>query len=1264
MKLLPSFIILLSISVSLFSQEPSLTLETERLAKEVAATALADNIAFEKTGKSLKEAGISLGTWHRIGPFRNLPPILNWMDNVDSSFAHIYKVEKDFRASGWQPNLSNNYPAIHFPTTPNAIRKWEKHEKWVDGYLCDLPRGPAPSTGEAQYIYRTITVNKDTEITLDFTLRSPISDRGLNTDEWRRTGRFTCWVNGEEIMQFHKMMFQPKRETIKLKRGENHFIAKLVNNRHSYGFTFAIDGLHPAPVRETAYESPWADFPQYPISEKPFYREKCSKTSDWFIKKETMLESYRYTFSHIRKTNTNKKWSRFKNKKNQFIKFKKDNRYSLIWKELYKAFPHKSIEISILSKNKNLLFNTFIEDSTLLYSEGPLLAIFEESCVNRLAELSGNSAEAIKMRFTNPRALVGACVSMIRYSDGLKRLMSLECMHRPMPGMESAVMDGENIITPMEKALQAQPESVKGKEHRQAITIIKEEADNCLDRIKNGNSSYHKEVMNLVDKIDGYWNKIIADLPPIIFLERPVYGYPANMQTPLGTTPSYIRIFDTKTKTVQEVYHDSTLRAHEINLSHDGKTVFIGGGRLVQSVNVDGKNYRKLTSGQSPTELPDGRIVFLDDVKGQSPCKNKGPRSNLFVCDSDGNHRKLVSANLTIDNHPQITNDGRVVFSRWDYGVNKNVFNRHGIWTQRPDGTGLDLFFGNTIIEPWAFYRPRQIPHRPEMVVTFSSHHNTNAGIVGLIWQGKGREATDGVGFQRISKGVAQVGDRPPVYSYQDPYPLNETLFLVSYGGGPERKTGMYLLDRFGNQKCIFESGKNLGIYCPQPTSGRPVYPVIPDRVELADHITKNLENRLMNDPDWNKKATMLLEDVYLGIEPEVKRGSAKYLAVMEQIPQDYPRGGAIGVGTIFYVNRFLGLVPIEEDGSAHFEVPALRSIYFHVLDKDGHMLMTQGSDFHAMPGETRSCIGCHEQRKNITAPPNKRMSVAIKKKAVHPKLPDWGTRGIIEYESVVQPVLDKYCISCHSDTERKGKLDLSGSRTTVYNMSYMELTDKALVHYTPGTGRTHGRPSNDYDEQSPLSRGSLLSKMSNYLQNPEHSGKEIPFDEQLKVLIWINSNVPFYSHYRQKSPTILEESAREELAKVYEGRCAECHDGGDIPDWKSGLNEHHIEVHAKPGPGQWGISKSGMRVRHLNLSKPESSAAILAPLSKEAGGWGICKQNNGKAVFANKNDPDITKIIEALSGKSVIHRDQPGVAKMIKEGKNFDNLTNCKLPK
>ena len=137
------------------------------------------------------ETNVTLGDWHRIGPLRDQPPLLNWMDNVASSFAHEFDVAKDIR-SDHTPLLDKSYPTRNFPATPHAVRRWTKHPKWIDGYYQELPRGSAPSAGESQYLYRTITVKKPTTIKLDFILRSPESDRRMGSkgmEYWRRTGR-------------------------------------------------------------------------------------------------------------------------------------------------------------------------------------------------------------------------------------------------------------------------------------------------------------------------------------------------------------------------------------------------------------------------------------------------------------------------------------------------------------------------------------------------------------------------------------------------------------------------------------------------------------------------------------------------------------------------------------------------------------------------------------------------------------------------------------------------------------------------------------------------------------------------------------------------------------------------------------------------------------------------------------------------------------------------------------------------------------------
>ena len=1055
---------------------------------------------------------VTLGPWYRIGPLRDQPPLLNWMDNVASSFNHEFGPAKDV-GRDHAPQLAKTYPTTNFPATPKAIRRWQKHAEWIDGYYQELPRGPAPSAGETQYLYRTITVSKPTKIMLDFIIRAPESDRRMNQkgmEHWRRTGRYRCLLDGKEILRWEGKHDMPRPVEVSLTAGTHHFLAKATNNRHAYGFAFSIKGMHPELRHEVGFERCWRELIVDLPTERPYYVEG------------------------------------------------------------EKVAPKVSAEQ--------------------------------------------------------------------RYSEGLARLRAVKFHPEPMPGVEAAARNSKGQIVPaMEAALERYPTSPAGDHHTARLEKLEKTVKPLLAKIDQTGKLHQKEVLAAVAMLEEMWAETIGELPTLIYLERPTYLYDSMMYENVGTKEAVIKTFDPRSRKVETILDFETAtpetRAHEINMSWDGKRVWIGGGGQVSAVNRDGTNLRAIQKGQSPCEMPDGRIIFFDNATGQAPCKGNGARRLLYTSDADGENRKLVSGNTCIDTAPSVMNDGRILFTRWDYGVNKNVFNRHALWTQNPDGTGIDLYFGNTVIDPRSLCRARQVPGRPEVLAIFGPHHARLAGLMGLVWNGNGKEASDGLGFRRITHDTASVGDRPPTWAYQDAYPLNEQLFLVTFGGRAKNKAGLYLYDRAGNRKCVLEAASARGIHSAQRLTPEEKPMPIPARSRVPNWKPGvDLHKRLMDDPNWQQKATLTVQDVYQGLEPEIKRGQIKYIAVMEQPAQSHGRGGAVGVGTIWYVNRFLGLVPVEDDGSAFFEVPAMRSLYFHVLDKNGKMLMTQGSDFHTMPGEIRSCIGCHEQRKGISAPPDTgRMRLAIKKAPVQPKLPNWGTRGIIEYETVVQPVFNKYCIECHRGEKPKGRLNLTGDKTTAYNMSYMQLTDGQYVHFTPGTGSTHAQPSNDCDEQAPLSRGSVLSKLTKYIENPEHCKKKIPFDDQLRVFLWIDSNVPYFSHYRQVPDTRLSGKAIHTLKDVHRRRCATCHDPRkSMPDEKSGLNQHHIARHVGGLAGQWGVADSGMRVRHLNLSNPSHSAALQAPLAKSAGGWGMCTKD-GKPVFADKNDLDYKLILQSL---------------------------------
>ena len=203
------------------------------------------------------------------------------------------------------------------------------------------------------------------------------------------------------------------------------------------------------------------------------------------------------------------------------------------------------------------------------------------------------------------------------------------------------------------------------------------------------------------------------------------------------------------------IYDDPTGSVWQASLSFDAQTVFFAARRAnvagewhVYEIGTDGRNLRQITEGQgsdiAPVELPDGQIMFVSNRAGNHNVCQPNRGGAIYVCRRDGSGVRRVSANTLSDHTPAVMDDGRVMFTRWDYGVDKGVFQRHGVWTMNPDGSRLQLFFGNTVLDPNAFWQCVPVPGRPEVVSTFGGHHQGPYGVVGLLWNRLGQEAARG----------------------------------------------------------------------------------------------------------------------------------------------------------------------------------------------------------------------------------------------------------------------------------------------------------------------------------------------------------------------------------------------------------------------------------------------------------------------------------------------------------------------------------------
>ncbi|HUT24069.1 MAG TPA: hypothetical protein VM492_06995, partial [Sumerlaeia bacterium] len=346
----------------------------------------------------------------------------------------------------------------------------------------------------------------------------------------------------------------------------------------------------------------------------------------------------------------------------------------------------------------------------------------------------------------------------------------------------------------------------------------------------------------------------------------------------------------------------------------------------IWEVNVDGTGLRQLTTGPyhdaSAVYLPDGRVVFCSTrVESFSLCQDFLAAA-MYIMDGDGGNMRRIEYNTLCDTTPFIQDDGSILFTRWEY-QDKNIFCVQGLWTINPDGTRLQLFYGNTLTIPNAIYGARQIPGARKAICTMAPHHGRPLGAIGLIDRSAGLENPKGITNitpeipyaptvadrwnPRPAAPFWAAGDVEYHWAYADPWPIAEDLYLVAYGGpvqgGPQRYR-LFLLDDKGRKVPLYEDPET-SCFSPIPLAPRPLPHKIPGAAP---------ENP-------QGEGTFVVADVYQGLlDKGVKRGQVKELRVMSQIPKKYNTEGpryhdhypVMGQGS-YYAKYCYGSVPVYE---------------------------------------------------------------------------------------------------------------------------------------------------------------------------------------------------------------------------------------------------------------------------------------------------------------------------------------------------------------
>jgi len=849
-----------------------------------------------------------------------------------------------------------------------------------------------------------------------------------------------------------------------------------------------------------------------------------------------------------------------------------------------------------------------------------------------------------------------------RFGDALEKVRSFKPDITPVPMYDPARLRMAEVLE------SGGASSAASAAHLARLDAMKPPVHKATLAWEEGNQDCERLVLEAAERIDAMWQEQLDRLPPVAFIRCPPFGINAiSPYIAQGASPASICVLDPQhpEQPARVIYDDPAGTIFDMNASYDGKTIFfsarrkgVEGGWHIYEIGVDGKGLKQITHGNSdnisPLLLPSGEIMFVSTRAGNVVVCQQGTSGVLYVCDRDGDNVRRVSGNTLSDHSPQILNNGRVLFTRWDYGVDKNVFARQTPWTMNPDGTRFQLFFGNTIEDPNGFWEARAIPGRPEVVCVFGPHHNYHAGMIGLIWNQLGFEAPWGEGFRWITAEMPSVGDTTLPWGYQDPYPINERLFLVSFGGDGDQKNRLYLVDDRGNRKCLYEAQDNLGCWNPLPLRTRQRPPVLSPSSKNPEFVHRDATQR-NRAPDDSLVGTFMLQDVYQGLSPPVRRGDVKAIQILEQVPRVGTIQGkalfghwtAISRGTM-YVRRIIGTVPVEADGSAHFAAPANRDISLNVLDAEGRAIRRMGSTTQLMPGETVGCIGCHESRDSAPLLSAGPVPLALRRAASMPKYPPWTDKGILDFNRVVQPVLDEYCVECHSGPAPDANVDLSGDKTHFFSMAYDQLLDRGLVHCIPVAGTDHA-------ESTPNTRGAMVSRIREYIET-DHGGRVLPAEARRRIYTWIDANVPYYGTYDVTDRRVVGGRDRwyvddpngwfqKEFLPVFNRRCMPCHQRYVTPqtyNYNPG-GEGKVLVSSKLWTdtalrqfqlGHGRISFTGQigPDHRINLTHPEWSQMLTAPLPKEAGGLGLCRPKQGlPQPFADKSDSDYQTMRRAL---------------------------------
>ncbi|MFC1600843.1 hypothetical protein ACFL34_00655 [Candidatus Sumerlaeota bacterium] len=362
---------------------------------------------------------------------------------------------------------------------------------------------------------------------------------------------------------------------------------------------------------------------------------------------------------------------------------------------------------------------------------------------------------------------------------------------------------------------------------------------------------------------------------------------------------------------------------------------------------------------------------------------------------------------------------------------------------------------------------------------------------------------------------------------------MSKHVFLVAHNRDESWKEpnayGLYAIDDKGAHELIYED-EDISCWQPYPLKPRVTPPILPS----------------MSNPELVKKelALCIVQNIHYGMEG-IERGEVKFIRVMSQTPRPWDSrrlwGGDVGHTELISMSTALagkvmwGIVPVFEDGSAYFYVPANQNVYFQALDENYMELQRERTYVNYMPGETRSCIGCHERPSN-TPPRTSTVPLAMKQPPVMPgpQPGDKTGKQVMHFPTYIQPLLDEFCIKCHNEDGKPKaarRMILTGELTHNFSVSYENLMERdaapTYAEHVDWEGTFYSPPKSIGSHKSPLIRALREGK--------QHKDLNLPQWAFVRLATWVDASGIYYGSYWGRRVLRFREQPRFRPAPTFE---------------------------------------------------------------------------------------------------------------------------------